>query len=258
MKGIIALIQARTGSTRLPSKVLLKLGDKTVLDRVIERVKQARLIGEVIIATTFSTDDSAIVKIALKNKLRVFCGSQNDVLDRYYQAAKLLQSDHIVRVMADCPLIDPGIIDRVIDKHLKEKNDYTACAYKQTFPDGLDMEALTFRTLEKVWKKARLAHQREHVTLFITSNPHLFKIGNLESEVDLSDKRWVLDEPADYQLIKAIYQQFRHREAEFRYPDVLQFLEQNPDLENINRHIQRNRVLLEALRKEDNPSEDDG
>jgi spore coat polysaccharide biosynthesis protein SpsF len=161
---IICIIQARFNSTRLPGKVLLDLGGKTVLERVVERVSGSHLIDKIVVATTIREDDSRIAQLCSMKGICVYRGSEDDVLDRYYQAATTGRASHVVRITADCPLIDPEIIDRVIKTHLDNKADYTSNVLKETFPDGQDVEIFTFQALDRAWKEARLPSQREHVT----------------------------------------------------------------------------------------------
>ena len=141
---IIAIIQARIGSTRLPRKVLMELEGKTVLERVVERVKYSKLIKDVVVATTILKDDLEIVKLCSNIGISVYCGSEENVLDRYYQTARLFKAEHIVRITSDCPLIDPKIIDEVINLHQRKKSDYTSNTIKKTYPDGQDVEIFTF------------------------------------------------------------------------------------------------------------------
>jgi spore coat polysaccharide biosynthesis protein SpsF len=244
---IVAMIQARIGSTRLPGKVLLPLEGKTVLERVVERAQRSNKIEEVIVITTLNREDMEIVKICSHSGVRVFCGSETDVLDRFYQTAKLLEPDHIVRITADCPLIDAKIIDRVVDKHLAEKNDYTSNVLKETFPDGQDNEIFTFRALKKTWKEARLTSEREHVTLYIRNHPEIFKLGNLEFETDLSKKRWTIDNEEDYHFISEIYKKLHKNNTLFKMQDVLDLLDSFPNLEKINHHIRRNEGYRKSL-----------
>jgi len=244
---IAAIIQARVGSTRLPRKVLLPLEGKTVLERVIERVQQSKKIEEVIVVTTSNKEDMEIVKICSNNGIRVFCGSEADVLDRFYQTAKLLEPDHIVRITADCPLIDALIIDQVINKHLAEKNDYTSNILKETFPDGEDNEIFTFKALRISWKKAKLISEREHVTLFIRNHPEMFKLANLESEIDFSAKRWTLDHKQDFEFITKVYKALYEKNEFFGAKETLNFLEKHKELESINHYVKRNEGLEKSL-----------
>jgi len=244
---ILLIIQARTGSTRLPSKVLLNLEGKTVLEQVIRRVKASKLTTYTVIATTISKSDLPILEICIKNQLQVFCGSENDVLDRFYQAAKLFSPDHIVRITADCPIIDPSVIDNVIDVHLKQNNDYTSNTISETFPDGEDVEVFTFAALKNAWENSTLMSEREHVTPFIRKNGNTFKIGNVSYTQNLYDKRWTLDNPEDYEFIKNIYSKLYKQNELFGMREVLNLLQENPELEKINSKIPRNLGYIKSI-----------
>jgi spore coat polysaccharide biosynthesis protein SpsF len=247
---ILAIIQARMSSTRLPGKVLFKLEDKTVLEHVINRVKRSKKINEVIVATSINQKDLAIVKLCAEKDIRVFCGSEDDVLDRFYQAARLIKPKNIVRITADCPLIDWDIIDKVIDVYQKTKVDYISNANPPTFPDGLDVVVFSFAVLKDAWQKARLLSEREHIIPYIRKNKHKFKCGNVSNKVDLSGKRWTLDEKEDYIFLKKIFKNLYPRNHYFTTKDVLEFLKENPKLEKINVHIKRNEGYLKSLKKD--------
>lgn len=234
---IVAVLQARLGSSRLPGKVLLNLCGKTVLAKVIERVKRSKLVNKIVVATTINNEDDAI-KLEC-DKLNVSCvrGSQNDVLDRFNMVANASDAIHIVRITCDCPLIDPEIIDMVIEKHLAEKNDLTTNSLSETFPDGLDCEVIERNVLFDAWKNAKLKSDREHVTTFIKNNPIKYQIGELKSDVNYYHKRWTLDQKEDYEFIKAVYEKLGDN---FSWIDVLRLLERHPELEKINNFIRRN------------------
>jgi len=246
---IIAIIQARLGSTRLPGKVLLDLEGRTVLEHVIRRVKSSKLVNNVIVGTTINKDDLEIVKLCADLGINVYCGSEDDVLDRYYQTARLFKADHIVRITSDCPLIDPMVIDEVITLHMREKADYTSNTLKETYPDGEDIEVFTFAALKEAWKRAKLSSEREHVTPFMRKNP-AFKLSNLEYNNDLSHKRWTLDNPEDYDFIKLIYQNIYTKNPDFGMEEILEFIDKNPDIEKINRNINRNEGYLKSLKED--------
>jgi spore coat polysaccharide biosynthesis protein SpsF (cytidylyltransferase family) len=249
---IVAVIQTRASSTRLPEKVLLPLNGKTVFEIVHERVSSSKYIPVVVIATTTNPNDDKIFDLCKKKNIEVFRGSEEDVLDRYYQAAKKYGAEQVVRITSDCPLIDPDLIDKTIELHFNEGNDYTATAYVETFPDGEDMEIFSFDSLRDAWENATEGWHREHATKYITHGPKKFKIGNLVSEIDLSGKRWTLDEPNDYKFIKKIYDELGDKNHLFGIKEILEFLEKNPELEKINQHIIRNEGLLKSIEKEKN------
>jgi spore coat polysaccharide biosynthesis protein SpsF len=250
---ILAIIQARVGSTRLPKKVLLPLGKKTVLENVYDRVSAAKLVNHVLIATTTNSSDDEIINLCQKKGMDFFRGSEEDLLDRYYQAAKEKSAEHIVRITADCPLVDPRLIDKVIKKHLEENNDYTATAFtgNETFPDGEDVDIFTFASLKEAWEKAKLPYQREHATQYFVKNADDFKISNISYKKDLSDKRWTLDEPNDYLFLKSIYKALEKPDYVFGMEDILEFLGKNPEIEKINDHIARNEGLKKSLNQSD-------
>jgi spore coat polysaccharide biosynthesis protein SpsF (cytidylyltransferase family) len=254
MKGnnmsILGIIQARVGSTRLPRKVLLDLEGKTVLEHVVCRVKQSTKITDILVATTLSWDDLAIVKLCAENGILVFCGSVDDVLDRYYQAAKIVKPDHIVRITADCPLMDPAVIDMVIMQHLSVGADYSTNTNPETFPDGEDVEVISFECLKQAWEKADLLSEREHVTPFIRKNPSKFKLSNIEWTSDLSKKRWTIDNPEDYEFIKLIYQKLYKNNHSFNMQAILDYLSAHPEIEKINSKIGRNEGYAKSIRKD--------
>ncbi len=246
----IAIIQARVGSTRLPGKILKKIEGKTVLEHVVNRVKAAKNINDIVVATTVKKEDLQIVKLCAKLGISVFCGSEDDVLDRYYQAARLFKADHIVRITSDCPLIDPQVIDKVIELYLKEKADYATNTVPETFPDGLDTEVFSFKTLKISWKNAKLFSEREHVTPYIRNNPKIFRIVNFKCETNLADKRWTIDEPEDFEFIKIIYENLYPKDSLFGMDKILHFLKKHPEVERINKNIIRNEGYLKSLKED--------
>jgi len=245
----IGIIQARVGSTRLPKKVLKKVEGKTILEHVINRVKAAKNLDDIIVATTIKKEDLEIVKLCAQQGISVFCGSEDDVLDRYYQAARLFKAENIVRITSDCPLIDPKIIDNVIDLYFKENADYATNTIPETFPDGEDVEVFRFNALRTAWKNAKLASEREHVTPYIRNNS-IFKIANLKCKPNLATKRWTLDEPEDFEFVKTIYKNLYHKNPLFGMKEILGFLKKHPEVESINKNIVRNEGYLKSLRED--------
>lgn len=244
------IIQARVGSTRLPHKVLLTIMNKPVLEYVIERVSRAKNIDGVIIATTTSEEDSPIVDIATKLKVEVYRGSEHDVLDRFYHAAKAFSAENIVRITADCPLIDPEIINSVVGCYIKNKADYCSNVLEPTFPDGEDVEVFSFKALLQAWESAQLPSEREHVTPYIRKHPERFKLISCKNNFDLSAKRWTLDEKKDFQFIKSVLESLYPDNPMFTMEDVLKFISKNPDLENLNKYIQRNEGYQKSLKED--------
>jgi len=246
---VVAIIQARTSSTRLPKKVLLDLEGKTVLERVIERVASAKNVDKVIVATSSDKSDDAIESLCKKIGIDCFRGSLNDVLDRFYAAAKEYNAAHIVRITADCPLMDKAVVEQVISVHLSKGSDYTSNVLKETFPDGEDVEAVKFCALEKAWREAKLLSDREHVTTYIRNHSGLFSLSSVENGTDLSGNRWTLDNPEDYEFIKAVYRHFYEMgRPDFGMADVLLFLGSNKETASLNTHIKRNEGYAKSLR----------
>lgn len=244
---MIAIIQARFGSSRLPGKILTEIGGKPVLQHVIERVQKSRFVEEVMVATSIERDNLPVLGLCADLGVRAFAGSENDVLDRYYQLAKLVKPQYVIRVTADCPCYDPEILDAAIEK-MHPTTDHMS--YDETLPDGLDIEIVKFSALEKAWQEAKLASEREHVTLYIRNNPGAFKIQSLPYPAgDFGHMRWTLDEPEDLQLITQIFENFASN-PDFRTSDILRLFENNPDLSKINAHIARNEGLAKSLQND--------
>jgi len=250
MARVIAVIQARIGSTRLANKVLLDLEGKTVLEHVIDRVRKSKLVSETVVATTVLGEDLKIVDLCSGKGVKVYRGSENDVLDRFYQAAILFNAEDIVRVTADCPLIDHKVIDDVLNLHFKKGSDYTSNIIEETFPDGEDVEVFTLDALKRAWQDAKLSSEREHVTPYIRKKPDIFKLSNLACEKDLSEKRWTLDEKEDYEFIKKIYAALYKKNRFFGIEEVLAVLRSHPEYEEINSRIGRNEGYLKSIKND--------
>ena len=247
---VIVIIQARMGSTRLPGKVMMPLAGKPAIQHVIERAKLIPGISKVTMATPISSEDGPLVQFCKSMDVPVFRGSENDVLDRYYQAALLHQADIVVRITGDCPLIDPMESGKVIKKILEMDADYVSNTNPPMLPDGLDTEALNIDALKTSWENARKNSEREHVTLYICSNPQEFKIGSVLYQDDFSQYRLTLDEMADYLLLKKIFSDLEER-GQFGYlNELILILKSNPEFLKINRHIGRNEGLDSSLRQD--------
>ena len=246
-----AIIQARVGSTRLPGKVLLKVMDKTILEHVIERVKKAKNIDDIIIATTIKKEDLKIVKLASRLGISIYCGSEEDVLDRYYQAARLFNVKCIARITADCPLIDPKVVDNVISVYIKNfpKYDYVSNTINPTYPDGQDTEVFSFEALKQAWGNAKKSFEREHVTPYI-SRSGKFNVFNVQNEKDYSYLRWVLDEERDLVFIREVYDRLFKGDDMFYMEDVLRLYEEDPSIAEINKDLVRNEKLQKQIENE--------
>ncbi len=248
---IIAIIQARAGSSRLPNKVMKYLEDKTVLEHVVSRVRTSRYIDEVFVATTIDKNNLPLVQLCSSQNIRVFCGSEDDVLDRFYQLAKLIHPDHIVRITSDCPVIDPEIIDLIIENHLRSNSDYTSNTILDSFPDGLDTEIFSFSALEKAWFEAKLSSEREHVTPYIKKHPDLFAIKSIVSEINYANKRWTLDTDSDFRFLTVLFSNLYNSNPLFGMREILNLLDEQPSLEIINSNIIRNEGYLKSLKNDD-------
>jgi spore coat polysaccharide biosynthesis protein SpsF len=255
---IVAILQARVSSTRLPGKVLKPLMGVPMLERQIERIQAASMISQLIVATSDQPEDDPIAELC--ECLGILCtrGSLNDVLDRFYQAALTvdpLTLEHIVRLTGDCPLIDYEIMDQVIRHHLEGGFDYTSNVLPPSFPDGLDVEVFRFTCLEQAWREAKKNSEREHVTPFINRQPERFAIGEYKHAEDLSYLRWTVDEPLDFELVDKLYQVLYPQNHLFHTPDILAFLEENPEWKTHNTHYERNEGYLKSVGKDSGSDE---
>lgn len=235
---IVAIIQARMGSTRLPGKVLLDLVGEPMLARVVHRSRRATTLDEVVIATTTESRDEAIVRLCASRGWACFCGSEKDVLDRYYQAATNYHADVVVRITSDCPFIDPEMIDWVVGTFLDEEPDYAGNTLLRVYPRGVVPEVMTIAALAQAWREASAAYQRIHVTPYIYQNPDLFRLLAVKGETDYGDYRWTVDTPDDLEFARAVYTCLDNKDT-FGWLDVLQVLTQKPELMELNRHIKQ-------------------
>ena len=244
----LAILQARTSSTRLPGKVLKQILGRPMLALQLERNLRSKNIDKLVVATSDRPDDQPIADLCEEIGVECFRGSLNDVLDRYYQAALKSKADHIVRLTGDCPVADPVVIDRVIEFYHSGDYDYVSNIFEPTFPHGLDVEVFRFEALKTAWQEATLPAQREHVAPFIWRQPDRFKLANFKHTENLSHHRWTVDEPEDFELITAIYEGLYPTNPEFDMEAIVSFLNDHPDLQNINRGFHRNTGLLESLK----------
>jgi spore coat polysaccharide biosynthesis protein SpsF len=237
---IVAIIQAHMGSTRLPGKVLADICGRPMLIRVIERVKKAARVDELVVATSNLAGDDAIVACCSPVNVVCFRGSDSDVLDRFTMAAHSASADVIVRITSDCPLIDSEVIDHVIDRFLASAPpvDYASNKIPQSFPRGLDTEVFTRGSLERAWRDARERYQRTHVTPYIYEHPGVFRLLSVTSETDRADWRWTVDTVEDLRFVRGIYSRLG-AEGTFTWRDVVELLEREPSLADINRNVRQ-------------------
>lgn len=239
-----AIIQARMGSTRLYGKVLKEIKGKSVLRHVIERVQQSKLVDEIVVATTVHERDNAIENEALECGVKVFRGSEDNVLSRYYYAAKENKIDVVIRITSDCPLIDPFIMDEIISSYLNEDYEIVTNAGSnlslRTYPRGLDTEVFSFDVLEDAFKNAKETYQREHVTPYIYENSG--KVFFYKNDVNYSKYRWTLDTEEDFTLISRIYDRLYEGEHNFYLNEIIELFNQEPGLYQINAHVEQKKL----------------
>jgi spore coat polysaccharide biosynthesis protein SpsF len=239
----VAIIQARSGSTRLPRKIFKALAGKPMIWHVVDRLSHAKMLDKIIIATTTQSEDDQVVGFCSANNIFCYRGSLNDVLSRYYETAKNYNADIVIRITSDCPVLDPDIIDAMLIQFIQEDHiDYLSNTLERTFPRGLDTEIFTFAALEKTFNEAKLDYEHEHVTPYIYNNSELFTIKNYANETDLSSYRWTVDTPEDLRLIEEIYNSLYQKDKIFLFKDILQLIEKRPELAKINQEIKQKKL----------------
>lgn len=235
-----AIIQARCGSTRFPNKVFALIDGKPLLWHVVNRLKYATKIDDIIVATTVSEKDDKIEEWCKENNVHCFRGSEENVLNRYYSASEAFPSDYVVRITADDPFKEPKVIDAVITKLVEEGYDHVTNNLPPSFPEGLDCEAFKKSALDRSEKEAETAFEREHVTQYIYHHPEIFKIGNVSNGENLSYLRWTVDKDVDFEMVKAVY---AHRNPASKgillMDEILEILKANPEIEKINSEVER-------------------
>jgi spore coat polysaccharide biosynthesis protein SpsF len=247
---ILTILQARMSSSRLPGKVLLPILGEAMLQRQLERISPARKIDHLIVATSVGREDDAVAAFCFEKRVDCFRGDLENVLDRFYQAAKNYDAQTIVRLTGDCPLADSAIIDRAITIFESGKYDYVSNTVERTYPVGLDVEVFSVEALEEAWREAVLPSEKEHVTRFIYTHPEDFRIGQFKSERNLSDLRWTVDEPADYEFVMKIYERLYPADHNFTTEDVLNLLQKEPQLKAINAGVDPGRGLNKSLEQD--------
>jgi len=240
MSDTVAILQARMGSSRLPGKVLMPILGEPMLARQIERVRRARSLARLVVATGDQADDDPIAALCARLGVDCFRGSRDDVLDRFCKAAERYPSDHVVRLTGDCPLADPAAIDAAVAFHRAGGFDYSSNTLHPTFPDGLDVEVVRSAALAAAGHEARDPFEREHVTPFLYRRPERYRLGDFRRTPDLSALRWTVDHPEDFQLISQVYAALYPAKPDFALDDVLALFEKRPELARINARYRRN------------------
>lgn len=241
---VVAIVQARLGSKRLPAKVLKEILGQPMIWHVVKRLRYSQLINKIVVATSNNPQDNPLAAFCKTKNIDFYRGDEDDVLDRYYQAAKLYKAEVIVRITADCPLIDQTVVDKVIGAYINNPAPYSGASnvIRRTYPRGLDTEVFTFKVLEKIWHEATEKYQREHVTAFIYEHPEVFKLLSIEYGKDISGMRWTVDEEADLRFVQEIYRRLYHDDNPFLLDDILRILEHEPDLQGINKNVKQKKI----------------
>jgi len=241
----LAIIQARMGSTRFPGKVLQPIGGKAILLHIIERLSAAPSIEEIVVAIPEGLVDQPLRAFCREQRVSFWAGSETDVLDRYYGSARRYGGDPVLRITADCPLVDPGTVEELIAMYRTGEFDYVAVAAgadsegltEGRFPDGLDAECCSFAALEAAWRDATDARDREHVTRFLWKNKQRFRCGKLFAEAHYPSFRLTVDHPLDLELVRRIYEELGNGGKIFPVAEVIALLERKPELAESNRHL---------------------
>jgi len=246
LRNTVAIIQGRMASSRLPGKILLDIAGKPMLAHVVERARRAKTVDQVVVATTTQPEDDAVEEYCRLNAISVSRGSLQDVLDRFYQAALVFHADTVVRLTADCPLLDAQVLDHTVEEFLRTGVDF-GCnrlppPLKRTYPIGLDVEVCTFQALERAWKEAKEPHEREHVMPYLYDTPGRFKILRIDYEKDYGDMRWTVDTPEDLELVRQVFARLATT-PDFTWLDVVDLFEREPQLALINSQVKHKTYL---------------
>jgi spore coat polysaccharide biosynthesis protein SpsF len=250
----VGIIQARTGSSRLPGKILMKVAGKTLLEHMIERISNSKKLDKIVIATTTKDTDDVIVSIAKKLGIDYFRGSEDDVLDRYYNASKQYDADVVVRLCSDCPILDGNVIDTVLDDYFIGEYDYVSnlVPLPRTYPDGLSVEVFSSELLAETQFNAKKPSEREHVTFYMWGQPDKYKIHRTEYGTDLSKYRFNIDYHEDFLLLEKIFEHFYPKNKNFLFEDVVKWLEENPQIFKLNSMIEPNLGWVKSLEEDKN------
>jgi len=244
-KRVVAIVQARMRSTRLPGKVLMTVLGKSLLGYLIDRMRKARLIDDIVIATSVEPADDVIVKYCATHNVECFRGSEGDVLSRYFEAASVYHADFIVRVCSDSPLIDPLLIDELVEEYLTNfpKYDYLSNTLEQSYPLGMNVEMFSFESLEQANANGSQFYEREHVTPYIYGHPEIYKIGRKHYQPNLSAFRLTVDTPEDFEVIKAVIEKLYPGNPDFNLADIVALIEREPALFKLNSHIRQKQLV---------------
>lgn len=243
---ILAIVQARSSSSRLPGKVLKEIQGKAMILHELERLSASRKIDKIVLATSDDPSDDVLAATVETAGYDVYRGSLDNVLARYYCCAERYVPAHVVRITGDCPVIDWRVVDMVIEHHIGAGNDYTRTSDR--FPDGLDTEVMTFAALSRAYREAVLPSEREHVTPYLRNHADLFRQDEVEPDADYSSERWTVDEPQDFAFIEKVFAALYVSQPGFSMHDILRLLEEQPELRALNAGIERNEGYAKSLR----------
>jgi len=242
---VVAIIQARMGSTRLPGKVMKPVVGRPVIGHVVERTRQIRGVDDVVVATSTKARERPLVEyLSSIDAVGVYRGPEDDVLKRYRDAARDADADLVMRITADCPLLSPQVSARVLDAYLDGEQgwDYATNTRERSFPRGLDTSVMSTALLHRICRRATAPAEREHVSLHVASRPRRFAIVGVVDDVDRSDLRWTVDEPADLELVRQVYRELHGADELFEYQEVLDLFERRPELRQINADVRQKPV----------------
>ena len=238
---VLVIVQARMSSTRLPGKIMMEVCGKPLLEHQINRLKGVSTADEIVVATTTNSIDNIIIDLCKKLNISFHRGSENDVLGRYYEASIKYKGDIIVRITSDCPVIDPDVVDHIINFYIKHKDkyDYVSNTLFRMYPRGMDTEVFSFKVLKETHVEATKQEDREHVTSAIYQQPQRYSLCNVPYDSDESHHRWTVDTREDLELITLIYEALYYQNPDFSLGDILNLMESNPDWLSINAHIEQ-------------------
>jgi len=242
---IVAVIQARMGSTRLPGKVMMKINGITLLQCQLQQLSNCKMLDDIVIATTINPEDDVIADFANNSNIKVFRGNSLDVLDRYHGCSQHFSLEHIVRMTSDCPLIDPTVVDKTISLYKTGKFDYVNTFNGKAYPSGTDTEVFSSNVLKKVWQNASKPSEREHVTAYIYTNPKLFSIGYVENNLDTAELHYSVDRIEDLQLVRILYKKIEKRPI--LLSDIVQVMRDDPTISQINKNTSPKEGYLNSL-----------
>lgn len=243
---IVAVLQARMSSSRLPGKVLKPILGRPMLEFQIERLRRAHRIDRIVVATSTDASDGPIATLCDRLGVDCFRGSLDDVLDRFYRTAIAFHATEIVRLTGDCPLIDPALIDHLVAYHIDGDYDYSTLSLEPTYPHGLDAEIFTFPALERAWAEAELPSEREHVTLYLYKHAKGMRLGSVKQDKDQSSIRLTVDHPEDFTVVSRIFEALYPANPAFDTAEIVDFLKEHPDVATLNARYRRHEGLKES------------